>query len=72
MLKINSKNVSFSGTSLIEIEDVETQIATMNAEFNEPNLFLNFNINDFKNYKLHQTEVDKDFEDFKNNVIQAL
>lgn len=72
MLRINSKNVSFSGTSTIEIEDNEVQIATMNAEFNEPNLYLNFNIGDFKNYKFHQTEVDKDFEDFKNNVIQAL
>lgn len=72
MLQINNKNVNFSGVSSVTIEDRDVQIATISAEFNEPNLYFNFSINDFQNYKSHQEEIDKDFNDFKNTVIQTI
>lgn len=69
MLRIDSKSLSFNGTSVIE----EEVAATMNASYHGgAEIYINMNIANIALYNANKAAVDADFAAFSNEVMAVL
>ena len=69
MLKIDSRNLSFSATSMVDGKP----IATMNASYNgNIEVYTNMNIMDVAAYQTNKVIVDADFADFCAEIAETV
>lgn len=68
MLKIESKNLSFMATSMIDDEVV----ARFNSNYYGSNIDFNYNIENAMAHLNHQAEADADFDEFKATVMATV
>lgn len=68
MLQIESKNLSFMATSMINDEVV----ARFNSNYYGSNIDFNYNIENAMTHLNHQAEADADFDEFKAAVMAAV
>lgn len=68
MLKIESKNLSFVATSMINDEVV----ARFNSNYYGSNIDFNYNIENAMAHLDHQAEADADFDEFKATVMATV
>lgn len=69
MLRVDSKNTSFSGVSIVN----DQQIASMSANYSTgSNLYFNFNIERLDLYEENSEAVDTDFMTFKDTVLEGI
>ena len=68
MLQIESKNLNFMATSMINDEVV----ARFNSNYYGSNIDFNYNIENAMAHLNHQTEVDADFDEFKTTVMATI
>lgn len=68
MLRIDSRNITFSGTSMIN----DVPVATMNASFNgNIEVYTSMNIMDVAIYHANKAAVDADFAAFCSEMAEA-
>lgn len=65
MLHLNDTNLTLYGSSTID----NIQVATMSANYTEPNFIYTVNINDLGSYIEHKQEVDADINSFISTAL---
>ena len=69
MLRVDNKNTSFNGASVID----DTQIASMSASYStNSNVYFNFSIERLDLYEENSEAVDTDFIAFKDMVLENI
>ena len=69
MLRLDSKNTSFSGASVID----DVQVASMSANYSTgSNIYFNFSIERLDLYNENAETVDTDFNSFKDSVLESV
>ena len=69
MLRVDNKNTSFNGASVID----DTQVASMSASYStNSNVYFNFSIERLDLYEKNSEAVDADFTAFKDMVLENI
>lgn len=69
MLRVDNKNTSFNGASVID----DTQVASMSASYStNSNVYFNFSIERLDLYEENSEAVDADFIAFKDMVLENI
>lgn len=69
MLRVDNKNTSFNGASVID----DTQVASMSASYStNSNVYFNFSIERLDLYKENSEAIDADFTAFKDMVLENI
>jgi hypothetical protein len=77
MLNMGMSNLNFNANSSVKVTDeagkeTTISIASFGSSYSGDQIYLNYNIMNKKYYNDNKEEIDADFEEFKNNVINAI
>lgn len=67
MLHLENKNLNLNGSSVVD----DMYIASMNANYTEPNFVYNINITNIGFYIEHKQEVDSDINSFITTALET-
>lgn len=67
MLRMDSKNINFNGSSVID----DVAVANFGANHDGNNVYFNMNISNIELYKVNKSSVEADFFEFCNEVLIA-
>jgi len=67
MLRMDSKNINFNGSSVID----DVAVANFGANHDGNNVYFNMSVSNIELYKEYKSSVEVDFSEFCNEVLAA-